>query len=140
MVSNCGPCSSFPYYYTVVYNYTALSNATRIAFAFLIQNYYFALDSVSVRDFLAPSTEILLNGGFETGNLSSWLYCNQNNGTYAEGVKSNLTYQNYTYYPQAGNYYYLGGSNISADYMIQSFPTQVGHRYTITMGVMYPST
>ncbi len=140
MVSSCNPCVNFSYYYMVSYNYTALSNTTRLAFAFLVQTYYFALDSVSVRDFLAPGTEILNNGGFETGDLTSWLYCNQNNGTYAEGVKSNLTYQNYTYYPQAGNYYYLGGSNISADYIIQSFPTQIGHQYTITMGVMYPGT
>ncbi len=140
MVDNCYPCSAFPYYYIVVYNYTAMSNLTRIAFAFLVQNYYFALDSVSVRDFVAPSTEILNNGGFETGDLTSWLYCNQNNASIAEGVKSNFAFMNYTYYPQAGNYYYLGGSNISADYIIQSFPTQAGHHYTITMAVMYPGT
>jgi hypothetical protein len=139
MVSSCNSCPTFPYT-SLIYNYTALSNATRIAFAFLVQNYYFALDSVSVQDVLAPGTEILINGGFETGNLSSWLYCNQNNGTYTEGVKSNFTYMNFTYYPQAGNFYYLGGSNISADYIIQSFPTKIGHQYTISMWVMYPGT
>jgi hypothetical protein len=99
MVSNCNPCVIFPYYYT------AVSNLTRIAFAFLLQTYYFTLDSVSVRDFAAPNTEIRSNGGFETGDLTSWLYCNQNNASIAEGVKSNFTYRNYTYYPQAGNYY-----------------------------------
>lgn len=138
MVANCYPCVSFPYYYTYTYNYTALSNTTRVAFAFLVQNYYFALDNVSVRDFVAPSTELLSNGGFETGDLTSWLYCNQNNGTINEGVKSNLTFKNYTYYPQTGNYYYLGGNNISADYIIQPFSTQIGHQYTVLMSVMYP--
>ncbi len=140
MVDNCYPCQTFAYYYIVVYNYTAISNVTRIAFAFLRQTYYFALDSVSVRDFAAPSTELINNGGFETGDLTSWLYCNQNNASSTGGVMSNFTYYNFTYYPQAGNYYYLGGSNISADYIIQPFSTQIGHQYTITMAVMYPGT
>jgi hypothetical protein len=137
MVAYCLPCVSFPYY-LVLYNYTATSNASSIAFSFLIQNYYFALDDVSVRDFAAPNTELISNGGFETGSLTSWLYCNQNNASITEGVKSNLTYNNVTYYPNSGAYYYMGGSNISADYIIQSFPTQIGHQYNVSLVVRLP--
>jgi len=142
MVDSCFPCSTFPYYILIIYIYQAISNVTRIAFAFKRQNYYFALDSVSVRDYAAPSTEILNNGGFETGDLTSWIYCNQNNASSTGGIKSNtsFSYNSFTYYSQSGTYYYLGGSNISADYISQSFPTKIGHEYNISMWVMFPGS
>jgi hypothetical protein len=51
---------------------------------------YFALDNVSIRDFVASNTDLLTNGNFETGDLSSWVYCNQNNASSTGGVKSNM--------------------------------------------------
>jgi hypothetical protein len=138
MLSYCFPCVTFAFYYPVAYTYTATSNVTVLAVAFLIQNYYFALDNVSVRDFAAPNTELISNGGFETGDLTSWLYCNQYNASFTEGVKSNFTYNNFTYYPNSGTYYYMGGSNISADYIFQSFSTQIGHQYNVSMALMLP--
>jgi len=138
MVANCFPCPTLSFYVPFAHNYTATSNVTRIAFALRIQEYYFAVDDISVRDLADPSTELISNGGFETGNLTSWLYCNQNNASIVEGVKTNLTYNNYSYYPNSGTYYYMGGSNISADYMFQSFPTQIGHQYNVTLAVMLP--
>ncbi len=142
MVAYCVPCTAFTPYFEFFYNYTAISNVTRIAFALKRQNYYFALDSVSVRDYAAPSTEILTNGGFETGDLTSWIYCNQNNALSTGGVKSNtsFSYNSFTYFPQAGTYYYLGGSNISADYISQSFPTKIGHEYNVSLWTMFPGS
>jgi len=142
MVAACFPCPSFVPYASFLYTYTAISNVTRIAFAYRRQNYYFALDSISVRDYAAPSTEILTNGGFETGDLTSWIYCNQNNASSTGGVKANtiFSYNNFTYYPQAGTYYYAAGSIISADYISQSFPTIIGHQYNVSMWSMYPGT
>jgi hypothetical protein len=142
MVAYCVVCPTFTPYVEFFYNYTAISNVTRITFAYKIQNYYFALDSISVRDYAAPSTEILTNGGFETGDLTSWIYCNQNNASYTGGVKSNtsFSYNNFTYFPQAGMYYYLGGNNISADYISQSFPTIIGHEYNVNLWSMFPGS
>ncbi len=138
-MASCYPCNTFNFYYNYIYNYTALSNVTRIEFAIRRETLYFALDSVSVMDYLAPSTELIVNGGFEAGNLASWVYCNQNNATSTGGVKSNYTYSGYTYYPQSGTYYYVGGSNVSADYISQAFPTQTGHIYHVSLWVMIPA-
>jgi hypothetical protein len=140
VVAGCASCVTFAFYFPATYNYTAIANVTLIAFGYLIQTYYFALDNVSVRDLAAPATELILNGGFETSDLTSWEYCNQFNASSTGGVKSNFTYSGFTYYPQSGTYYYLGGSNISADYIIQSFPTIVGHTYSVSLSTMYPGT
>jgi hypothetical protein len=138
MVAFCVPCNTLASYTPFAHTYTATSNVTRIAFALRIQDYYFAIDDVSVRDLAAPNTELISNGGFETGNLSSWLYCNQNNASITEGVQSSLTYKNYSYYPLSGTYYYMGGNNVSADYIVQSFSTQIGHQYNVSLASLLP--
>jgi len=140
MIVNCYPCTTYPVYYQVISNYTAISSVTTIVFGYRRTNLYFALDGVSVRDFLAPTTELISNGGFETGDLTNWTYCNQLNASITGGVKTNFTYGGFTYYPEAGLYYYLGGNNISADYISQSFPTQMGHTYAVTLYSLYPGT
>jgi hypothetical protein len=124
----------------VISNYTAISSVTTIVFGYRRTNLYFALDGVSVRDFLAPTTELISNGGFETGDLTNWTYCNQLNTSITGGVKTNFTYGGFTYYPESGLYYYLGGNNISADYISQSFPTQMGHTYAVSLYSLYPGT
>jgi hypothetical protein len=125
-------------YFQVNYNFTAISTLTRLVFAYRIGNRFFGLDGVSIHDFLAPTIELISNGGFETGDLTNWTYCNQLNASITGGVKTNYTYNGFTYYPEAGSYYYLGGSNASADYISQSFATQVGHEYAVTLYSLYP--
>ncbi|CAF0987378.1 unnamed protein product [Adineta steineri] len=139
MVANCYPCPAYRYH-QYIYNYTAVANATRIVFAFRRQTAYFTLDDVSVRDYAAPSTELLGNPGFETGNLSSWIYCNQNNETITDGVQSNYTSGNFTYFPNSGIYYYMGGSLTASDYISQAFSTQIVDLYKITLWSRYPGT
>jgi len=139
LVNSCYPCPNITLYYNYVYTYTALSNVTRIEFSIRRETLYFALDSISVVDYLAPTTQLIVNGGFEYGNLTSWEYCNQNNVTSTGGVKSNYTYSGYTYGPQAGTYYYVGGSNVSADYLSQTFSTQTGHTYNVSFWILIPA-
>jgi hypothetical protein len=140
MVAHCSPCMTFTIYFSYYYNYMATSNVTRIAFAFRRQTRYFALDSISIRDVAAPNTELLVNGDFETGTLSSWIYCDQNNASSTGGVKSTFSFSGFTYFPQSGTYYYVGGSNITADYISQAFPTIIGHNYNVTMWAMNPGS
>ena len=140
MVASCSPCSIFILYYQFVYNYTAIATTTILAFSLQRVNAYFAVDDVSVRDYAVLSTEILVNGGFETGNLTPWIYCNQLNASSTGGVMSNFSSGGYSYYPKSGTYFYAGGSNISADYLFQSFSTQVGHLYRVAISTRYPGT
>jgi hypothetical protein len=139
MVDHCLNCTTLLSYYPYVRNYTAIQTSTLIAIALRRQTGFFALDDLSVRSFTTPSVEILINGGFETGDLTGWSYCNQNNGTNSGGVMANSTHFTYlgvTYYPKSGSYYYVGGSNTSADYISQTFPTTIGQQYTVSFGFM----
>jgi hypothetical protein len=129
----------FTSYYDYSYNYTAIGSSTRIAFAMMRQTGYFVLDDISVRNFAAPNTEIIANGGFESGDLTSWAYCDQNNASSTGGVKSNsshFTYDNFTYFSYSGSYYYIGGSPVATDYISQTFPTIIGDQYSVTFEVM----
>ena len=139
MIDNCRNCTSFSIYFYYRYNYTAIANMTRIAFGLRRQTGYFVMDDISVRNFASPNTEILVNGGFEMGNLTSWSYCDQNNASASGGVKSNssnFSFLGFNYYSHAGSYYYVGGSNVSTDYITQTFPTNIGDQYLVSFYVM----
>ena len=143
MVANCINCTFFPVYFQYTRNYTALGTSSVIAFSIRRQTGYFALDNISIQSFLAPGVEIIVNGGFETGSLTSWSYCNQNNGSNTGGVKANsasFTYLGFTYYAKSGSYYYVGGSTTSADYISQTFPTVINAQYLVSMWVMNAGT
>ncbi|CAF2149064.1 unnamed protein product [Rotaria magnacalcarata] len=134
MIANCINCSTFLLYYNYVTNYTAIGSSSRIVFSFLRSTGFFALDDVSVRSATAPSVEILVNGGFESGNLTGWSYCNQNSATNTGGVKansSNFTYSGVKFFSNSGSYYYVGGGLTVADYLSHTFPTITGQIYTV---------
>ena len=139
MISNCNPCVNFTYY-QFIYNYTAISSTTVLAFSLRRQTLYFAVDSVSVQDYATLGTELLVNGGFDTGNISPWIYCNQNNQSNTGGVILNGTFtlNSFTYFSQSGAYFYLGGSNVSADYLTQAIVTTPGHLYRVRIWCMFP--
>ncbi|CAF1594326.1 unnamed protein product [Adineta ricciae] len=140
IVASCAPCSTFNTYLPFAYNYTAIANVTRMAFAFRRQTQYFALDEVSIQDFAALGTELLVNGGFETGSLAPWIYCDQNNANSTGGVQSTFSYNSFNYSPKSGTYYYVGGSTVAADYIMQAFPTIIGHEYQVHMWAMHPGS
>ncbi|UJR17407.1 hypothetical protein I4U23_004302 [Adineta vaga] len=140
IVASCYPCATFTNYGPFSYNYTAISNFTRIAFAFRRQTGYFALDNISVQDFTALGTELIVNGDFETGDLTSWAYCDQNNVTSTGGVQSTFSDGSFNYFPKTGTHYYVGGSILAADYIMQTFPTIIGHKYRVFLWAMHPGS
>jgi hypothetical protein len=140
MIAQCVNCSSFPVYYNYMYNYTAIATSSIIAFSMQCQTGFFALDDISITSYAAPSVQLLTNGGFETGNITQWYYCNQNNLANTGGVKTfNFTYNGFTYSPNSGSYYYAGGSSIAPDYLSQTFPTVIGQLYSVSLWVMLPA-
>ncbi|CAF1416501.1 unnamed protein product [Rotaria sordida] len=119
---------------------TAIANVTRITFAVRRDSEYFGIDDVSIRNAAAPGTELLSNGGFETGDFSSWIHCVQS-GSLATGsvqsTSSGITYGSYNFVARSGFYYYLGGATVNAEYLSQTFPSIIGNTYIFSFAYVY---
>jgi hypothetical protein len=140
LIYHCDNCSEQYTYSSLSYNYTAIANLTRISFALRIDVGYFGVDDVSIRDLATPATELLSNGGFETGNFSSWIHCVQSGSTISGSVQSTssgISYGNYTFVARSGSYYYLGGATVNAEYLSQTFSSIIGHTYNFSFAYVY---
>ena len=77
---------------------------------------------------LNTSTNVLVNGDFEAGNLNGWSqYCNNDanckpSGYYAHTTTNSCYAGSYCVYDSCQNY----------DYLYQSFSTVIGHYYSIS--------
>jgi hypothetical protein len=135
----CTNCSNINPYQQYFYTYVAIAAQTRIAFAIREDVGYFALDDTSVRSTSAPSVELLANGGFESGSLSSWTYCNPSGVTGSGTIKKtsdNFSYNSQIYAAHSGIYYYLDGAVGGTDYIIQMFATNIGETYNISFWLL----
>ncbi len=105
------------------FNYTAPNvNTATLAFAFRNDPNYWYLDDVSVTN--SSGGQLLSNGGFESGSLPPWVYCNPlNSGT----LSSVLTGTVHT-----GSYAYKAGAVGASDYVSQTFNVQPNYIYTVT--------
>ncbi|CAF4011783.1 unnamed protein product, partial [Rotaria sordida] len=132
---HCDNCQNISTYTQYTYTYTAISNRTRITFAFREDIGYFALDTVSVRSITNPTVELISNNGFETGTTSPWIYCNPGGATAAGTIKANsnnFNYLGYLYQAQSGTRFYIDGAVGDADYLSQIFSTTIGTTYNIS--------
>jgi hypothetical protein len=90
---------------------------------------YWLLDSISVNNTNA-STDVLINGGFEVGNLTGWSqYCatvaNCGGANYGQVTTTDC---------YSGTYCYVDKCNPGSqyDYLFQSFATMSGDYYIIS--------
>lgn len=113
-------------------NYTATKTTPTIMFGFQNANnrtYY--LDTVSIVNINAPSTQLLTNPSFESSSTSAtgWTQwctstCGSSPGTITSGSTCNLG---------TGNCYADAcDANVGIDFLAQSFTTSIGSFYTIS--------
>ena len=89
---------------------------------------YWLFDSISV-NYNNTNTDVLTNGGLDTGNFSGWIqYCNTNANCGGTGNYGQLT----TSPCYSGLYCYMDKCVSGFDYLIQSFSTVTGGYYLIS--------
>jgi hypothetical protein len=125
-LSSAAASTSYTLY---TYSFTANRTAVNLAFAMKgdhVGTYIWQLDNVSVNHTNA-STDVLINGGFEMGNLTGWTqFCNTASnciaGYYSHVVTNSCYSGTYCIYDGCKNY----------DYLEQVFPTVIGDYYLIS--------
>jgi hypothetical protein len=97
-----------------------------VTFSLSAQSAYWLLDNVSMIE-VNTSTSVLNNGGFETGDLTDWNYCNpnftQNSSTVGKDV--------------SGQYVYFGAPHPYPDFLSQTVSTIIGNVYTLSFWLAY---
>lgn len=116
-----------------LYNFTlTATNSTTALTAFFRQDpAYWALDDVSVTPVSSPGTELVANGGFETGNFTGWTIVGQQ-GLNAAGRIESGTPGTDTRSTHSGNFDYYDGAVGGVDGISQSFATTVGEDYNLS--------
>lgn len=87
---------------------------------------YFALDNVSVQIYAPFLPALITNGGFETGNFSSWQHFGNTNNTVVTTGAS---------YVHSGTYGAQIGPVTTPGYLGQNVPTQIGELYSVSFSV-----
>ncbi|UJR11357.1 hypothetical protein I4U23_015538 [Adineta vaga] len=122
------PTQSYTYY---SYVYRATSTKTTLMFCFLNQQYFWALDNVSMKD-SRTNVELLANTGFEQANWNDWQP--YNSIYYSSGIRSNY----FTWTAYAGYYFYLDVQYTAGDGIFQNVSTVIGKNYTISFYLANP--
>ena len=114
--------SSYPNYTCYAYTWVATGSSATLSFFFRHDPGAWMLDDIEVYHGV---TQLITNGGFESGDLSGWSYsgsCWWNTGEVRFGSSSAKS-GNYYYYDRCA---YLGGDTIR-----QTFTTVAGDTYDI---------
>ncbi|CAF1278760.1 unnamed protein product, partial [Rotaria sordida] len=114
--------NSRPFNYTLYsYTYVAKFSRTTIIFAFVHETSWWCLDDISVKK--DNSDEYIVDGGFESGVLSSYSFCNPSDSSSSGEIATQCI--------NTGSYSYLDGSYPQPDYLSQTFSTQPRYVYRI---------
>ncbi|CAF1100912.1 unnamed protein product [Adineta steineri] len=121
------PTSSiYPNYTCHAYTWTATALSATLSFFFRHDPGGWMIDDVSV---YYGVTQKIINGGFETGNLTGWNYT----GNCDFNVNRGLAYPGSSY-AKSGSWYYYDrcAGNMMGDTISQTFSTIAGGTYTIS--------
>ncbi|CAF1249744.1 unnamed protein product [Adineta steineri] len=116
----------YPNYTCHAYTWTATALSATLSFFFRHDPGGWMIDDVSV---YYGVTQKIINGGFETGNLTGWNYT----GNCNLDVNRGLAYPGSSY-AKSGSWYYYDccAGNMMGDTISQTFSTIVGGTYTIS--------
>jgi hypothetical protein len=120
--------------------FTASLANTDLTFAFRNDPGFVALDDVTAVDTTAGGPNVIVNGGFETGDLTGWNYDNifgATFGGYVEtvGGASAQTCNIGGVNPNSGNSDWCDGAVGSYDAIDQTIATTIGDTYTVTFAL-----
>jgi hypothetical protein len=113
------------------YVYKATANKTTLMFCFLNQQYFWALDNVSVKDSIT-NVQLLKNTGFEQDNWNYWTP--YNTVYYSSGIIASYS----SWGPYAGTNFYLDVQYTVGDGIFQNVTTVTGRNYTISFYLANP--
>ena len=120
--------SSYTEYQT---SFTAVGTSTYITFAFRNDPGYFGFDDASLVDTTTSSSNLFLNPGFETGDLTDWTYLNEYGAAYGGAVQSGTSCGNVSG-PHSGTYFWCDGATQAYDAITQVVGTNIGDSYTVS--------
>lgn len=110
-------------------NFSATLSSTDITFAFRNDPGYLAMDDFTLRDLTTSSAVSVVNGGFESGDLTGWTYDNVYGATYGGAVSNgcDAVMGNHT-----GSFVWCDGATQAYDAIDQIVSTTIGHNYQIS--------
>jgi hypothetical protein len=109
-------------------DFSATLSSTDITFAFRNDPGFTAMDDVTLTDLTTSTAVPVVNGGFETGDLTGWTYDNVYGATFG-GVVSNGCQGLANF---AGNDVWCDGATQAYDAIDQLFATTIGDDYQIS--------
>jgi hypothetical protein len=107
------------------YSYTACGPSATVTFVFRHDVDTWSLDDVAVSN---GTHNLIVNGGFEMGNLTGWNYSNPSN-TASHGRAAHASAP---YFPRTGTYFYVDRIYQKYDYLSQTFATVPTATYNIS--------
>jgi hypothetical protein len=87
---------------------------------------FWLLDNVSLIE-INSSIQLMENGDFEIGNLTSWNYCNPQ-----PTMNPSVLGHTGAFAAQSGNYFYFGAPHPNSDFLSQTVSTTIGNLYSFS--------
>lgn len=110
------------------FSYQTCARSAKLTFAFQQDIDAWCLDDITVSN---GTHNLILNGGFETGNLMPWVYENPRNLSFPGGISQAWSNHN----ARSGIYFYSDGVYNGFDYLSQNFSTIPMFQYNISFWI-----